>query len=296
MLLPPAPGHEWYLPEIYWTAPALPRERAIPLTAHHLARWADRCFARRTVAPPGFTSGSLPFQVREERLPTNPCARQEAIDELLRWLQDSDDGTVSFNDVALNCGDRSVLNAHDGFPGVLHLTPRQYASVRRAWRAHDLPEDLYYPASAQRAVVEPVEIPGLGPARRLPRAYSPRAWERRDAAAVAAIHVPSEDERRASFAAACDAFHQAVMVRMQDFHQESTFRCSEEYEDLFDPWTQAHAHAAFFRFGSLAPCAPARAWADPRAGVPLARVGSGPTPARRGSVYTGAHGYHSVGA
>jgi hypothetical protein len=163
MLLPPAPGHEWYLPEIYWTAPALPRERAIPLTAHHLARWADRCFARRTVASPGFTSGSLPFQVREERLPTNPCARQEAIDELLRWLQDSDDGTVSFNDVALNCGDRSVLNAHDGFPGVLHLTPRQYASVRRAWRAHDLPEDLYYPASASGRWWSPSRSPASVP-------------------------------------------------------------------------------------------------------------------------------------
>lgn len=128
------------------------------------------------------------------------------------------------------------MDAHDGFPGPLQLTPEQFAMVQEHLLEADLPRDLYFPLLEQREVVEPAESNG-GIVRQL-HVYSPQQWAHRDAAAIAARRVPAEDERRRAFDRAYDAFKRALMLRLGELREPGARPEAEEVRDLEDLFVQ----------------------------------------------------------
>lgn len=212
----PGPGREHYLPEgSYFDEWALSApeqlEHAARVTARTVARWADRYW----VFP--LTHAAFPSEDRERAgsLPADPGAHGAFMDKLFAWLERH--GTpVSEAAVNLSLGDQSILEQHDGMPGVLALTPDEFAQLGRIWVRHGLPSDLFYPARKQRTVVEPVEVHGS--VVRARHRYTPREWEQRDEAALAALaqRIPDEGARRQAFIEACRRFVDALSLRMDE--------------------------------------------------------------------------------
>jgi len=183
--------------------------------------------------------------MREGALPANPDARQQFVDELFGWFTDvQPDGFAA--EMSLRSGDRWVLDAHDGFPGPLQLRPEEFVELQQRLTAAGLPPDLYYPILDQREVVEASRShSGSGVVRGV-MFYSPLQWAARAATESQPLIVPSEDERARAFAAACNAFREALLLRMQQLREPGRPERSteaDELEDLFLPvqdlWVQS---------------------------------------------------------
>jgi len=153
---------------------------------------------------------------RQGVLPVGREQRVLYLEEILNWLENVTDD-ISVAELILYEQDRCIFNGHDGFPGNLILTAEQYTSLQQCWEAEHMPNDLYYPVIQQRVVVEPT--PFLGTVIRLQKKYGPRAWEHRDSASIEALQVPSEDERRKRFQAACSLFSIALSVRQMELRE-----------------------------------------------------------------------------
>lgn len=176
--------------------------QAVRITARCVARWADRYLARPC---------SHRDLVRQGEMPANMVEREALIDDLFDWLT-ALPGPLSGDVLNLYQGDTVLLEQGDGMAsGTLTITDTQFTELQGCWGAHDLPRDLYYPASDERTAVDPVEK--FGGIVRVQQRYSPRRWERRIQTALDAVPVPSEAERVASFLTALSTFQQALWLR-----------------------------------------------------------------------------------
>jgi hypothetical protein len=90
--------------------------------------------------------------------------------------------------------------------------------VQAAWEREGLPHDLYYPLSQERFVVEPTELYG-GKVVLAYRRYSPLCWALREEAVIAALRVPSEEERKQAFGQSWMQFMGAIGGRLDELRE-----------------------------------------------------------------------------
>jgi hypothetical protein len=205
-----APGFGLYLPEPYWFRAdgGLDADEAAEITALCLARWSD--WYRAT---PSFRR----VPMWEGPLPETQDAREAFVHDLFeRFAQH--DATERRPEMSLRLGERWVLDAHDGFPGPVQLTPEQFTTLQDRLEQAGLPRDLYYQVLQQREVVESTQSP-FGAVVRGLMLYSPRQWETRDAQAIEALEVPTEEERQQRFADALTNFRRQVLLRLQELRE-----------------------------------------------------------------------------
>ncbi len=210
---PPPPGHEYYLPEYFYLFGDRRIARlagtAARATAVQIARWSDRYRGR--------IFGRKPAEV-EGALSGPPDARAEQVLELLGRLETETKSATPYEyGLELSSEGACLLGQYDGFPGMLTLTPAQFAELQRTWIFLGLPSDLYYPASEQHTVTEPVEVhSGLVRAH---RRYTPQYWARCGPASTSAAGIPSEEERQETFSDACGQFLKAIRLRMAELSE-----------------------------------------------------------------------------
>lgn len=177
-------------------------ELAVRITVRCVAQWADRYLARPC---------SHRDLVRQGEMPASVVEREALIDDLFDWLT-ALPGPLSGHVLNLYQGDTVLLEQGDGMAsGTLTITDTQFTELQGCWGTHDLPRDLYYPASDERTAVDPMEK--FGGIIRVQQRYSPRRWARRVHTQLDAVPIPSEEERVASFLTALSTFQQALWLR-----------------------------------------------------------------------------------
>jgi hypothetical protein len=214
-----------YLPDPYWftLGGAVDADAAAEITAVCLARWSD--WYRAT---PSFRRAPM----WEGPLPDTEQAREAFVHELFeRFAQH--DPKERRPEMSLRQADRWVLDAHDGFPGPLHLRDEQFTILQDRLEQAGLPRDLYYPVLQQREVVEPTRSP-FGAVVRGLMFYSPRQWAARDAEAIAALEVPTDEQRRQRFAEALTSFRQQVLLWLVELREPGGPDKFDETEALGD--------------------------------------------------------------
>lgn len=218
---PPSPGREWYLPEDFYflDSPGFPTALAARVTARYIARWTDRYEV--------YPLSGVPM--RKGRLPRSRAAREKLIDELFDWLESLPDG-LGATVCNLYQQDVILLNQHDGIPGFVGASPAEFEQLQDAWQANKLPADLYYPAQAERVVVEAVQQ--LGGVFRFPQRYSPLRWARRNLSEGRQIPEYSDEDGQETFISACRTFQQALLVRMLQLRELSTKEAENELNRL----------------------------------------------------------------
>jgi hypothetical protein len=207
---PPPGGRQYYLPEVYYffDSKEVPLDVAMRVTSECVVQWCDRYNVPAV-------SYRASLQVAERKVPGREGDLPPTVPERVKFLHDLFDWVVETRgplnlDVNLLAENRSVL-FQDGALFVLSLTPAQFAELQDWWEAHCLPRDLYYSASDQRQLVEPVEYGG-GVVRMAQR-YTPHRWANRTAQDVEEMSVPSEAERERTFLDACSRLRQAIVLR-----------------------------------------------------------------------------------
>jgi hypothetical protein len=230
---PVEPRREEYRPQIRYTSDDVEVNAAVDcliyVTAEWVARHADYYHAR--------SHSKLRTEKREGPLPTEPDARAAFVHELLNWLQTIQ--PLWATELMLKQGDVWLLDFIDSVPGILYLTPDEFATLQEEWATHGIPTDAYYPISAMRGAVDPLEMHGgivLGYLQ-----YSPRAWQARDLVALKQLRqrIPSEAERLVQFAEACTVFIEAVSRRLAELAEPGRERDEEELAKLHALLTQA---------------------------------------------------------
>jgi hypothetical protein len=219
---PPCPGRNYYLPDDYFfgaESTDVSLSHVARVTAHCVAQWADRFEAFPLGTP----------EQREGFVPNDPTAREALIDGLFDWLHEVTD-RISLAAVSLFMGDCTLLDQHDGIPGILTLEPNEFAELQDSWERQRLPRDLYYLANDQREVVETVTK--YGGVFRVVQRYSPRQWARRNHPALEEHQIPSDRQRAETFAAACQQFANAVMLRIYELTEPGGKPDKEEIKKL----------------------------------------------------------------
>lgn len=198
-----------------------PIDVAVRTTIQQIAQWADEYHVYTRFGPASYDDqGSLEGTGRE---------RSEKIVQVLDRLLHVTGAVLTFGSpvaFALNKGGRTILDQHDGIPGILYLTPQQYTELQEAWRSQGLPADLYYPETLQHIAVEPTEH--YGGVFLINRRYSPLLWQHRDEQALKALYVPSEEERRSRFDEERQAFTMNVMRRVHELQEPGRAPNQEE--------------------------------------------------------------------
>lgn len=219
---PAGPGRSHYLLEDYYLWRTAERQLLAWLraTIRILSKWATSYEVR------DISGGS---DEPRRALPDDPSAREHAITEALDSLHLERSALLRIG-INLYVDDATILNQFDGFPGILTLRPDQFKDLQSAWQAHHVPVDFYYPADQQRTLAEAVPIHG-GLVRRLV-GYSPRMWRRRNQDRFVPPSIPSEESRREQLAAACAAFSQALLLRMQQLNEPGRKVDPEEFAEL----------------------------------------------------------------
>ena len=241
-------GREIYLPEDHYflDSPGFPARYAVEITVTILASWADE-----------YEVG-IAGSVRELKgnLVGGPEVHRAEMARVFQWLADQ----AKANGVAEDLSKWEVivleheiwlLDAHEGLPGLLELTPQQYAQLQSEWVAKGLPADLYYPETAGRPVVEPIQT-RLGIVR-MSQWYSPLRWQRRDGAAIEALSVPTEQERLAAFEEACRSFLDALALRrveMEEPGRTSDRELIRELDQVYNRVSDLCRRVAAGRMGS----------------------------------------------
>jgi hypothetical protein len=198
-------------------------DRAYRVTARCIARWCDWYWITRYWGPKDSEEGSLPG---------SPGERQAFVDALFDQPQDPEGPPLA---LSLRDGERWAFDAHDGFPGPIYLRPGQLEELRAAWADAGLPADLYYPVAERRLIVEPQRVPWHDAVLRASRYYSPRQWEHRDHAAIAALRVPTDEERRERLREASSEYGKALARRMRELAEPpGTGRESPEMDAVMD--------------------------------------------------------------
>jgi hypothetical protein len=168
---PPGPGRSHYLPDsVYFDDPW--DDQGII----RASRSTVRCLARLGTRYEAWEVGDL-SAVRRGTLPREVEGRDRLIFELHGWLEEK---AAPWHLIGFRLWRRSVeiLDQHDGPPGILTLTPDEFAALQEWWLREGLPADLYYPAEQQRMGYE--QILADGHLVWVERRYSPLRWARRD--------------------------------------------------------------------------------------------------------------------
>jgi len=232
-----AAGHAFYLPDLYYFYDVeghvhrpkdFPAAKAAQVTARCLARWSDSYRAT-----PSFHREPM----REGPLPQTPEEREAFVDALFGWFAEAHPQGFAA-EMSLRAGERWVMDAHDGFPGPLHLTPEQFALLQDRLHAADLPRDLYYPILDQREAIEPALMYG-GVVRQL-RFFSPQQWAHRDVGALAAMAIPSDEARRDAFVEDCRRFLDALHRRQFELREPGQDLRGDELRELEELWSAVH--------------------------------------------------------
>jgi hypothetical protein len=256
------PGFSFYLPEPYHfrAAAGVDSDTAAEVTATCLARWSDWYRATPTFRRNPIWEGSLP---------DTDEAREAFVQDLFeRFAQH--DPKERRPEMSLRLGERWVLDAHDGFPGPLQLTHDQFVTLQDRLEQAGLPRDLYYSVLKQHEIIEPIQS-HLGVVQGL-RLYSPREWATRDAQAIAALDVPTEDERRQRFADALTNFRNAVLLRLQELYEPGApdgIEETEALEELIGSLARADSRTRGFPFRDREH--PLSRWAEPPAALAALR-------------------------
>jgi hypothetical protein len=202
----PEPGREYYLPEyIYFVkTPGFPKIDAYRVTARCTARFANRFRAFPLFHREHVRAGDLPQSAHE---------REMHVESLITWLLEDFPDSPPVVDLFQN--KLSLFIRGDLSPGILALTPDEFEQLRLCWHNDGLPGDLYYPASQQKVVTEPVRVPGGGIVLNT-QIYTPLQWQQRDENLLRSVKLPSERERVRAFELACDRFRGAVTRRIEE--------------------------------------------------------------------------------
>ena len=176
---------------------------------------------RYEAAPlPASSSGPVPEDRMERRgkVPRDPVRRASFSRELLDWLQQPE-GTLRQATLNLYRGERRLLVRSLGLPGVLTCTSAEFELVRSCWEKRGFPLDLYYPASEQRVVVDP--LPYLGSVILKARRLGPIRWRNRQVREIEALRaqLPTEKRRHERFVDACDQFGSALLLRIAELEE-----------------------------------------------------------------------------
>lgn len=180
-----------YLPEpaYFYDDPSFSSVEAARIVASLVARWADE-----------FEAWPIGIKVpaRQGMIQESQADRAMFIDDLFSWATDLLIGSSTLPQsigLILYRSGVKLLDQHDGVPpNSLFLLPDQFIEVQDALERAGFPRETFFPEKNLRRVIEPVERFGgivLGE-----QAYSPIAWQRRDANNIAALQIPSEAERR----------------------------------------------------------------------------------------------------
>lgn len=222
----PGESREHYLPEYFHFALATRHlteqteraardeflSRAMRATARYVSRWADSYLAF-----PLTGRAMLPDDVvRQGTLPESLEERDAIIDSLFAWFE-THQVPLYVAALVLSRNGIPLLEQHDGMPGVLALSPEEFAELQAEWERQGLPRDLYYPAHEQQTVVEPTEL--FGGVVLQTQHYSPRAWALRQENALALPEIPSERECLRQFLAAGETFMQALLLRWKQLYE-----------------------------------------------------------------------------
>lgn len=191
------------------------------MTTKYVAQWSDQYEAHLV--------GGGDAHVQKGHLPETPEARAALIEALFDWLGRLDK-RVPAAAVSLYLGDLPLFLQDDGVPGILTLTPTQFAELQVEWSRHGLPRDLYYPSSEQRVVIEPIEW--FGGVVLVEQRYSPLRWLHRDHEAIEALRVPGEEDRTKAFGEVCDRFANALMLRCLELAEPGREPNEEEQRRL----------------------------------------------------------------
>lgn len=173
-----------YLQEDYYFRDQkdFPFRKAVLVTAQAVGVWCNFYRAKLLVPKKGVKE-----KTREGALPEEKSTRDGFIAELVSWIFENSlfEGTFSLHlDTAPIAGTRGPKKFDDSDGHccwTLDLTSDEFTRVQDSWRAHELPDDLFYPAGAEIRVPLP-----LGPISRLlirfgftttnERIYSPKRW------------------------------------------------------------------------------------------------------------------------
>ena len=173
-----------YLPELHYLQEQrdFPFRQALLITATTVSRWCAY-FHARIIAPKAGYAGPLE---KSGPLPEDIPRREALVADLVSWLLDNsavDDLFSLFLDdePTPQPGKVAKFDHHDDTCcWVLNLTEAEFAHLQAAWKAHGLPEALFYPEQDGLCI----PYPGTGLKARLLRAlgvqkcYTPKQWEK----------------------------------------------------------------------------------------------------------------------
>ena len=205
-----APDHDYYLPEQshFVDRADVALNHAARVTATFLARWADRFEAYVLRSPP------RPRQ--QGALPRDAEQRDEMIEGVLDWIERHSVEYLAV--INLYRKDELILEQSDGIPGFLVHSRAEFLELQDAWERAGLPCTLYYRASQQRVVVEPVAM--HGGTVRVSKRYSPLRWDARQMSSIGeAPPIPTEPERAVSFDRARKRFMSALRHRSAELSE-----------------------------------------------------------------------------
>lgn len=229
---PAGAGREHYLPELYYFSDvrSVDREQALRITVSCLAAWCDNFVATWAGRQP-------PRGKRHGALPADLAARQTFLTQL---LDSGSSKELSPPRLDLKRGDEWILYSDAPLFFTLILSPSEFAELQNCWEAHGLPRDLFYPASEQHELIEPVEFAG-GVIRWLQR-YTPRRWEERMRITGPEPVIPSTEKRNQAFLEASSRFSQAALLREMELREAGHPRDLEQLTAL----SQLHQHLISF--------------------------------------------------
>ncbi len=110
-----------------------------------------------------------------------------------------------------------LWDQHDGIPGMLWLSKREFVQLRRRWKEAGLPDDIYYPVHKQHMVIEPTEQ--FNTIVRARRTYSPRQWAVRESKRIESLDVPDEQMRLQDLIQGCDQFRKVLLRRLLELSE-----------------------------------------------------------------------------
>jgi hypothetical protein len=173
-----------YSPELYYLQDRknFAFRKAVLVTATTVAQWCSY-YDAKLLAP---KDSDLAPKQRTGALPSDSQEKEVFLNELINWIFENswvDDLFVLFLDdgpVPRSEGVAKFDHHDDTCCWVLNLSEGQYAELQAAWKAHDLPRDLFYPPPE---VDYCIPYQGDGLKARLYRflgvknCYTPKQWE-----------------------------------------------------------------------------------------------------------------------
>lgn len=183
-------------------------KRAIRMTAQLVAHWADHYEAEIILQRP------LIDRRRKGTFPRSRPAREALVKELFNWLEMFGE-PLTVGVVYLFRDNTPLFLIQDGACS-LFLEPDEFVNLQEAWERDELPRNLFYPKSALRTILQPIEKHG-GIVWSY-KSYTPLEWSHRQKEAELS-QVPSEQQRIQTFVEVCERFAQAIRLRIAELSE-----------------------------------------------------------------------------